>query len=810
MDATVPSLLRAPARAALIGLAAAALGSTSLAQESTGRAPQVRPEVPLPEIQRELVPRGGEREALPRTAAPGLRQAPTTVPATFDLIQVSRRDRVDHGVDREGTLWVRGRDFKASAAADGFAFIPFLGSDAPRNFPVRFELSAATRGGAALELAPDAEVARHGDRIVLDRGSVEVRYDVDPGSVEQSFALQVPPGGGDLTLSLAVETELRATTNGAGLRFSNERGGVDYGAAIVLDSDGRRADVSSRWTGSGIELVVPAAFLDAASGPIVVDPVLSTFAIDTYSADLRSPDAAYDVDGNRYIVVYEEVFSAGDLDVYSRWIDGTTGAAVGGGYVDSGAEDWTRPSVAILRGPGRVLVVAQAPSVIQAGSTDIVARFMDVTAATFEAPVVLKGATAFYGCATPDVGGEGVDLSVSNFCLVYERLYPTDRDVAAIIIDGAGSYVGSEIPLGAFASRNEDGPVVSKSTGDVGGATRFCVAWHVQNLNTFEERVDACQLSFDGSTVTGPFEVIPFSGSNNYFDVRVSELSNLRHPATDDQYWMVAYDDGPSSVTDAFVALCSGEVVHSVSELQVVEHADRDPNHEDLTIATTGRTFQLACRTQDDLNVTIVQPIVDFLGVTERRLFVENAFYQDGGIAAASRFSGGSVAQDSLFCASVFDSVGANYNIVGARVESTFGLAASGYQYCYGEANSTGEFGFLQALGDRSRFNPQTLRASGLPPNTFGILVASLTSGLTPNPLGEGNLCVAGDIGRYPVFQASLLGTATLIVDPTAIYQPSSIVAAGVETWHFQAWHRDVVSGSQSSNFTNGVAIPFE
>ena len=479
-------------------------------------------------------------------------------------------------------------------------------------------------------------------------------------------------------------------------------------------------------------------------------------------------------------------------------------------HVESGTEDWTRPSVAILRGPGRVLVAAQAPSVLQAGSTDIVGRYGDVMAAAFDPPTILKGATASYGCATPDLGGEGVDLSVSNFCLVYARQYSTDLDVAAIVIDSAGSFVGSEITLGGFVSRSEREPKVSKSTGDIGGATRFCVAWSVQDLNTFEERVDACQISFDGSTVHGPFPVIPFSPTNTYFDIEVSELSNLRHPVTDDQYWLVSYDDGPSAFTDAFVALCSGEVVHSVSELQVVEHAGRASNEEDVTIATTGRTFQIGYRTGDDLLVTIAQPVGDFLGVTERRLFVENAAFQDGGVAAASRFSGGSALQDSLFCASVFESAGGDYDIVGARVESAFGVAASGSQYCYGEANSTGGFGFLQALGDRSRFNPQTLVATGLPPNTFGLLVASLTTGVSPNPLGEGNLCVAGAIGRYPVFQANLLGTATLTVDPTAIFQPSAIVAAGVETWHFQAWHRDVVSGSQSSNFTNGVAIPFE
>ena len=40
--------------------------------------------------------------------------------------------------------------------------------------------------------------------------------------------------------------------------------------------------------------------------------------------------------------------------------------------------------------------------------------------------------------------------------------------------------------------------------------------------------------------------------------------------------------------------------------------------------------------------------------------------------------------------------------------------------------------------------------------------------------------------------------------------QPMGTVAAqGGETWYFQLWHRDVVNGNASSNFSNACALYF-
>tara|TARA_R110002126_G_scaffold66038_9_gene167973 strand:+ start:9179 stop:11629 length:2451 start_codon:yes stop_codon:yes gene_type:complete len=106
-----------------------------------------------------------------------------------------------------------------------------------------------------------------------------------------------------------------------------------------------------------------------------------------------------------------------------------------------------------------------------------------------------------------------------------------------------------------------------------------------------------------------------------------------------------------------------------------------------------------------------------------------------------------------------------------------------------------------------------TLQASGLPLNQFGFFIVSATQGFVANPGGSmGNLCLAGDIGRYQdqVMGSGALGMITLEVDlldlPTNPPQP---VLVG-QTWNFQAWYRDVVLGTPRSNFTDAVSITFE
>ena len=149
-----------------------------------------------------------------------------------------------------------------------------------------------------------------------------------------------------------------------------------------------------------------------------------------------------------------------------------------------------------------------------------------------------------------------------------------------------------------------------------------------------------------------------------------------------------------------------------------------------------------------------------------------------------------------------------------ARVFS--GCDVLGTNYC-GPANlnSTGKSAAIIACGsDMVADNYLMLRATELPTNQFGYFLNSQTKGFVPFVGGsQGNLCLAGSIGRYnrpgEILSSGAGGIFSLVLDLTDTPQPTGSVSilAG-ETWNFQAWFRDMNPGP-TSNFTDGVSITF-
>ena len=144
------------------------------------------------------------------------------------------------------------------------------------------------------------------------------------------------------------------------------------------------------------------------------------------------------------------------------------------------------------------------------------------------------------------------------------------------------------------------------------------------------------------------------------------------------------------------------------------------------------------------------------------------------------------------------------------------GSGVIGTNYC-GPANlnSTGQSAVITATGSEVvQANLLTLTSSQLPQHQFGHFLNSQTQGFVPFAGGsQGNLCLAGSIGRYnrpgEILSSGAGGTFSLVLDLTDTPQPTGSVSilAG-ETWNFQAWFRDNNPGP-TSNFTDGVSITF-
>ncbi|MEM9381107.1 MAG: hypothetical protein AAGB93_14240 [Planctomycetota bacterium] len=720
----------------------------------------------------------------------------------------SMRDRVHFDVDLRGDHWARGARYKVRAGTDGFEFIPALGPDVERNHPVRMRLESISRGGELVPLEEAAKVRREGHRLLLDRGPVEVRYDVALGSVEQSFALDVPEGVGDLVVRIAIETDLEVRVDDGGFLMSGEDGGMRYGEAFSIAGSGDARPAPAAFDGSEIEIRVPASDLPAPGQALVVDPVLTPVLVDDTVDDLRRPDLAYERIRDGYLFVYEENFSTADQDVYSIFVDATTFLTSNPRYIDMTSTAWRRPKVATVQADRTHLVVATGQD--SGMLSNIVGRFRRASDGWTGPQFILKGATPDYFCLDPVVGGDNFAVSgQSHFCVAYNRFnIGSDRDLYAIIFDTAGNYVRPEIPLEFTPLIDSAAPAISRSTGNPNLDALFCIAWP-QTQGAFG-RVTGAQLSWDGATVLGPFDVAPPVPNEEYFSVNVSCLSEVFRGPGADQVYLVAYDDQSTIVSDSLVAMCAGTDVLSTTQLTRAEHAEEFVDQNAVVIATHPDSFTLVYEEADALYVTVVEPVAERLGILERRIRFHDGEPNAYDTAVATAYSGGGTNVDGLIAFS--DGSAGSADILTSYFFPDPIREVAGYQFCYGVPNSTGDRGFIAAFGDSSPFSTKTLGAFALPQNAAGFFLASQTTGFIPMPGGsQGTLCLSGSIGRFGLYSSGGLGQGFVFVDPQAIPSPTGTVAAIIgDRWSFQSWHRDSIGGVATSNFTNGVTVVFD
>src|SRR5688572_29761009 len=204
----------------------ALVSTAAVAQESS-----------IPEVKtlpRAYTAEQADSELVGPQAAPAL-----AAPPARELSAPTRATRSDHSrlyfdVDTDGTQWVRGRTYKASFAADAATYVPFLGSNAPRNFPVGFHVESVTIGGEPIAFDPSVPAVRRGDTIEYARGPFVERYQLSVDSIEQSFVFEALPRQGEIVVTVGVDSELEGAGDAEGLRFGNALGHVRYGRAFAF------------------------------------------------------------------------------------------------------------------------------------------------------------------------------------------------------------------------------------------------------------------------------------------------------------------------------------------------------------------------------------------------------------------------------------------------------------------------------------------------------------------------------------------------------------------------------------------------
>jgi hypothetical protein len=414
----------------------------------------------------------------------------------------------------DGAIWVLGRSYKARIDSAGLTYIPFFGSRAPRNFPMAFKLRSASIGEQDLPLADGAAPVRDEQRVYVLHGSVTEVLDFALDSVEQSFVVERGEAIGELDLQLDVETDMTRANDASGEWFQTPHGSVHYGLPKTVDADGLELTTSTLRIDRGMEFTVSADEVARAKGDLTIDPIIATLTVDSSVLDDREPDVAYDVTNDRYIVVYERIYSQTDHDALCQMLQGATGQVIANtwSYIDFTSDDWRQLSVANLNGQDQFLVAASvgpAPEVIKCRTRSAGSLTMGnqlTISAGADGQCSLPPPQVVHHCRAPVVGGDPWPGSPSFYCVAWinHDIIPDhgycDSVYSAVVSSAGWSSVPQLInnPTVPIALTADDGTwpslSISKSDGDTysGASQDWNLVWRGMN--------DSCSYSSGGNT----------------------------------------------------------------------------------------------------------------------------------------------------------------------------------------------------------------------------------------------------------------------------------------------------------------------
>jgi hypothetical protein len=463
----------------------------------------------------------------------------------------------------DGSIWARGASYKVSFGNDGAVVVPFLGAHAPTNHPLALRPTSLARGGAAIPFASQAPARRDGDSIRFDRGTFVERYELDPQAIEQTFVIDRVAGTGDLVLRIDASTDLASSEDAASLRFENGLGGILYGRAKAIDARGAGLALETHATSGGIEIRVPSAFLDAARFPVVIDPVVSTFAIDTTASDDFTPDVAYDASTNRYMVCYEETYSATDHDVYEELLD-ATGIVLAGGYIDFTTNDWRHPRIANNYGASQFMAVAHVGAAPQ---RQIWSRVI-TSSSTFGAQTPVAGTFADTDQVDPDIGGTPYPNTDDGYMVAWEFLTPStgERDIVQMLMHTSGlPDGGTAICVDCGAGLSDVNPAVSKSCG---GSAPLTDVWNVvweYEFSSTDHDIYGAQLANE-TQIAGPFPI-----DTSTLDDRRPSVSSFAEGTTAPGNYLAVWDRAFPTDHDIIGCAMNGASVVSEQSLSFLE-----------------------------------------------------------------------------------------------------------------------------------------------------------------------------------------------------------------------------------------------
>ena len=470
--------------------------------------------------------------AAPKEIAPGvfaMPEAPAVQservvppPMQRTLGELARHVVVDQ--PQPGDLWAGSATWKANCTPMGLTFIPFLGSTAPRNFPVAFDLRSIRVGGAACELR-DGQLHRDGDRLEIDHGAARERFDLAVAGVEQSFVFERLPARGELEIVIDVRTELGAVGASDGVTFTNEFGGVSYRKLCAIDADGDRIELLPRWQDGAIVLTVPATFIERADLPLVVDPLIATVGVSTAATVLENAaDLSWDETTQQWLVVWERWYSQADHDIWAQRVDAAM-VSVGAPFtIDYTSAAWAMPRVANNNLADNHLVVAQVSASAGAAPFWIAGRIVGAGSSGAlggQFDIERDGMAGSYtgNKFAPDVGGDPYLVGPTYYAVVWEREYSaTDHDIHLKQIDTAGNLRSITPTVVDGSGTNESTPTISRGNGPGSAPFQRWAVGYQRTYSASDEDIRGALFTWDGQPilVAGSYHFsIDYSGRNH-------------------------------------------------------------------------------------------------------------------------------------------------------------------------------------------------------------------------------------------------------------------------------------------------------
>lgn len=548
--------------------------------------------------------------------------------------------------DGDQGIFVLGRGWKAEFGSSA-RFVPFFGASAPRSFPVDFRLDRMTVGGVELPIQATSAVAGS-DEVVFDRGIVDEVYRPMVDGMEQLFRIRSRPGHGDLSLDIAVTTELAGAQNEKEISFSGEFGSVRYGAVTLIDARRVATPIASHYREGRITITIPAEVLAHAAFPIVVDPIIQSFPISsTTTFPVTDVDVAYELGTDRWCAVVEFQYTAIDRDVIARTTNGNGTLPLTSTLVEATGFEYMHTRIASNRLAQNFLIVASRNFAVPGQARQIFGRTLGATtlAVGNEQQFSAQGTDN----TNPDVGGDPSTVGPTYYCVIWENDYgPTHKNLYMHMVGGNGvALAGADAPLDDTLADTRF-PSISTSNGEVHFSNQFwTVVW--EEGTTGDHDIYGRRISWSGSM--GAKFPIHTSGLDTTKPSVSSPAAGLPIRSA------VTYEAlSGSGVADIGVALLQGttnlETFNNLSVLQNLSGIARS----NPVIETSGCGFTILCRqTSTGPSIGNVLVAVTCVLADTNLLILPEAITVAGGASfhsnprIASKFAVGGVDNQQMF-----------------------------------------------------------------------------------------------------------------------------------------------------------------